>query len=188
MIAVFVLQPTASGFINPKASDKAMNMTLLHLVFTLSLLLDGILAIGRAIVTNQCDAPIYLWSIGATIGKQVTLPRDSIYGEIFHSDPISGGIALRITSVPNGLTTPNASQLIFAYNIDDTSVLYDLSSLFGDGFAGRTLRIQPSDAACKSIEWYNGRTPAGNQAKRCQKEASLELTFCTGHCLPSWCK
>nr|GFD12403.1 hypothetical protein [Tanacetum cinerariifolium] len=92
------------------------------------------------------------------------------------------------TSTPGGIFTPNASQLVFAFNIDNSSVWYDMSSLFGDGFAGRTLRIQPSDEACESIGWYDGRTPAGSQVKKCQKETNLELTFCTGHCLPSWCK
>lgn len=148
----------------------------------------SVLAVGRAIVTNQCDAPIYLWSVGSTISNQTILPADSSYGERFHSDPISGGIALKISSSPGGLFTPDASQLIFAYNIDDTLVWYDMSSLFGDGFAGRTLRIQPRDEECDSIVWYDGRTPAGSQVKKCHREATLELTFCTGHCLPSWCK
>lgn len=146
------------------------------------------LAIGRAIVTNQCDDTIYLWSVGSSTGPQIVLPKDSSYGETFTSDPQSGGISLKITSTPGGLFTPNASQLIFAYNIDDKDVWYDMSSLFGNGFSGRTLRIQPSDEACGSIVWHDGRTPAGSKTKRCQRETNLELTFCTGHCLPSWCE
>lgn len=161
---------------------------LLSNFLALSSLATCVLAIGRAIVTNQCDTPIYLWSVGRSASDQIVLPKDSTYGETFHSDPMSGGIALKITSVPDGLTTPNASRLIFAYNVDNTSVWYDLNSLFGNGFAGRTLRIQPSDDACESIGWYDGRTPAGSHVKKCQKETNLELTFCTGHCLPSWCK
>ncbi|XPS68883.1 hypothetical protein M3J09_001162 [Ascochyta lentis] len=160
------------------------------MLFFKSLLLasifNSVYAIGRAIVTNQCDAPIYLWSVGGSVSPQTILPKDSSYGEVFTSDPFSGGIALKVTSTPGGIFTPNASQLIFAYNLDDTDVWYDMSSIFGDGFAGRTLRIQPSDDACGSIGWYDGRTPAGSQVKRCQRETNLELTFCTGHCLPSW--
>lgn len=155
---------------------------------TLAFLATSVLAFGRAIVTNQCDAPIYLRSVGSTISNQTTLPKDSSYGELFHTDSAAGGIALKVTSTPGGLFTPNASQLIFAYNIDDNYVWYDMSSLFGEGFAGRTLKIQPSDEACDSIAWYDGTTPAGSQVKKCQKETNLELTFCTGHCLPSWCK
>lgn len=157
-------------------------------VFALVSLTCSVLAVGRAIVTNQCDAPIYLWSVGSSISPQTILPKDSSYGEVFTSDPQSGGIALKITSSPGGLFTPNASQLIFAYNIDDTDVWYDMSSIFGDGFSGWTLKIQPSDEACESISWYDGRTPAGSQVQRCQRDTNLELTFCTGHCLPSWCR
>ncbi len=147
-----------------------------------------VLAVGRAIVTNQCDAPIYLWSVGSSISNRTVLSKDSTYGEKFHSDFKSGGIALKITSTPDGLTTPNASQLIFAYNVDASFVWYDLSSLFGDGFAGSTLRVQPSNDACDTISWHDGKTPAGSQVRKCEKETNLELTFCTGHCLPSWCK
>jgi hypothetical protein len=161
---------------------------LLSSLLTIVSLTTTVCATGRAIITNQCDAPIYLWSVGGSISPQTILPKDSSYGEVFTSDPISGGIALKITSTPGGLFTPNASQLIFAYNIDDTDVWYDMNSLFGDGFAGRTLKVQPSDSGCESISWYDGRTPAGSQVKKCQKETNLELTFCTGHCLPSWCK
>jgi|SRR5690242_3301660 len=156
-------------------------------VFVLSTLTTGVLAVGRAIVTNQCDTPIYLWSVSGTTSNQTVLPKDTTYGEKFHLDPVSGGIALKITSTPNGLFKPNASQLVFAYNVDDSFVWYDLNSLFGDGFSGRTLRIQPSVEACDGIVWHDGRTPAGSQVKKCQKDTDLELTFCTGHCLPSWC-
>ena len=148
----------------------------------------SVLAVGRAIVTNQCDAPIYLWSVGGSVSPQTILPKDSSYSEVFTSDPQSGGIALKVTSTPDGLFTPNASQLIFAYNIDNTNVWYDMSSIFGDAFSGRTLKIQPSDESCDSINWYDGRMPAGSQGKNCQREADLTLSFCTGHCLPSWCK
>ncbi|KAF9701514.1 hypothetical protein EKO04_000996 [Ascochyta lentis] len=96
------------------------------MLFFKSLLLasifNSVYAIGRAIVTNQCDAPIYLWSVGGSVSPQTILPKDSSYGEVFTSDPFSGGIALKVTSTPGGIFTPNASQLIFAYNLDDTDV------------------------------------------------------------------
>ncbi|KAL5115339.1 hypothetical protein ACEQ8H_006784 [Pleosporales sp. CAS-2024a] len=120
-------------------------------------------ALGRAIVTNQCDAPIYLWSVGSTISNATTLPKDSSYSETFHTDPVSGGVALKITAAENGLWTANASQTIFAYALDasQSTVWYDLSDLFGDGFAGRTLKVTPSDGACEAIVWGAGRMPAG---------------------------
>jgi hypothetical protein len=138
-------------------------------------------ALGRAIVTNQCDEPIYLWSVGGTVGEQTTLTKDTSYREVFHTDPVSGGIALKVTSVEGGLFKPNTTQINFAYSLDGNQIWYDMSSVFGDGFAGRTLKITPSDSSCESIPWAYGKQPAGSQTKVCQAETNLELTFCTGH-------
>lgn len=144
--------------------------------------------IGRAIVTNQCDAPLYLWSVGSSIGPQVKIGKDASYSEAFRRDPVSGGIALKITSVEQGLFMPNVSQTIFSYNLDGAKIWYDLSDVFGDGFFGRTMQVKPSDAGCQTISWPYGKPPAGSQVKVCQSGTNLELSFCTGRCLPAWSK
>jgi hypothetical protein len=113
-------------------------------------------ALGRAIVTNQCDTPIYLWSVSSTISPQQTITKDTSYSEVFHTDPASGGIALKISPVENGLFMPNVSQTIFAYSLDAGTVWYDMSDMFGDGFAGRTLKVTPTDPACESITCCTG--------------------------------
>jgi hypothetical protein len=138
-------------------------------------------AVGRAIVTNQCDEPIYLWSVGGSVSQQNTIPKDSSYSEVFHVDPASGGIALKVTSVENGLFKANVTQINFAYSLDSNQVWFDMSSVFGDGFAGRTIKITPTDSSCESIAWGMGKQPAGSQVKTCQANTDLELTFCTGH-------
>lgn len=148
----------------------------------------SVVALGRAIITNQCDEPVYLWSVGSTVSNQTALPKDSSYAEIFHSDPESGGISIKVTSTPDGIFQNGTSQLVFAYSIDSSTVWYNMTSVFGDGFAGRTLRVQPSDEKCEPISWYDGRAPKDDQIKSCEKGTNLELTFCTGHCLPSWCE
>ncbi|KAL6705715.1 hypothetical protein ACN47E_006504 [Coniothyrium glycines] len=155
---------------------------------TLALLsvIAGVQAVGRAIVTNQCDEPIYLWSVGGGIGAQQTITKDTSYSEPLHRDAASGGIALKMTGVANGLFKPNVSQTIFAYNLDAELVWYDMSDMFGDGFAGRSLSITPTDPSCASITWPAGKQPAGSQVRDCQANTDLELTFCTNHCLPSW--
>jgi hypothetical protein len=145
-------------------------------------------AVGRAIVKNQCDGTIYLWSVGGSIGNQVTIGKDQSYSEVFHRDPASGGIALKITALENGIFQPNVSQTIFSYNLDGNTIWYDLSDVFGDGFYGRTLTIKPTDTSCASISWPWGTPPAGSQVKNCQANTDLELSFCTGRCLPSWSK
>jgi hypothetical protein len=145
-------------------------------------------AIGRAIVTNQCDQPIYLWSVGGSVGQQVTIDRDSSYSETFRSDPASGGIALKIAAVEGGLLRPNASQTIFAFNLDTADVWYDMNNIFGNAFIGRKISITPTDTSCQDIVWGDGKPPAGSQVKKCQANTDLEMTFCTGRCLPAWCK
>lgn len=149
-------------------------------IATLSLV-AGAQAIGRAIVTNQCDEPIYLWSVGGSISPQNTIIKDTSYSETFRHDPVSGGIALKISPVEGGIFKPNVSQTIFAYNLDVNQVWYDMSDIFGDGFAGRTMKVTPTDSSCASITWGTGKPPAGSQVKNCQAETDLELTFCTGH-------
>lgn len=148
----------------------------------------GVQAVGRAIVTNQCDEPIYLWSVGGSISAQNTITKDTSYSETFRRDPVSGGIALKISPIEGGIFKPNVSQTIFAYNLDVDKIWYDMSDIFGDGFAGRTMTVKPTDSSCESISWGWGKPPAGSQVKNCQANTDLELTFCTNHCLPSWCK
>ena len=58
-------------------SKKTFNMLLNAL--TLVSLIAGAQALGRAIVTNQCDAPIYLWSVGGSIGDQKVIAKDQSY-------------------------------------------------------------------------------------------------------------
>lgn len=82
----------------------------------------GAHAVGRAIVTNQCDEPIYLWSVGGSIGTQVTITKDTSYSEAFRHDPASGGIALKVSPIESGIFKPNVSQTIFAYNLDANQV------------------------------------------------------------------
>ena len=161
-------------------------MQFLTLALTALSLVVATNAVGRAIVTNQCVEPIYLWSVGGSIGPQRTITKDTSYSETYHKDPASGGIALKITAIENGIFKPNVSQLIFAYNLDPQLVWYDMSAIFGEAFAGRTLKITPTDSSCASIVWGSGRQPAGSQVRNCGSNADLELQFCSGHCLPSW--
>ncbi|EFQ92070.1 hypothetical protein PTT_10904 [Pyrenophora teres f. teres 0-1] len=154
---------------------------------TIVSLIAGAQAVGRAIVTNQCDAPIYLWSVGGSISDQKVITKDQSYSETFTKDPKSGGIALKMTTVEGGIFKPNVSQTIFAYNLDANQIWYDMTDIFGDGFAGRTMTLKPKDPACQSINWYGGKPTGGSQIKNCDASTDLELTFCTNHCLPSWC-
>jgi len=44
-------------------------------------------AAGRAIVTNYCTDPIYLWSVGSSMSDQNIVYPKSSYSEPFRTDP-----------------------------------------------------------------------------------------------------
>ncbi len=158
-------------------------------LITLSLL-GSALAVGSVRVYNICSRPVYIWSVGGSIGPKQTIRQGYSYNETFRRDPQSGGIALKITQVDDGLFKPEVPQTIFSYNLDNDKIWYDLSAVFGDGFVGRRLEIQPSDPACQSILWPEGRPPAGSQVKVCDSQANLTLTLCASPpgCLPNYSK
>ncbi|KAF7116513.1 hypothetical protein CNMCM5793_004801 [Aspergillus hiratsukae] len=72
--------------------------------------------LGHATIHNLCPSPIYLWTVGSTISPQFTLSPNTTYTEGYRRDPSSGGIALKLTRVPNGLYA-SAPQMVFAYNL-----------------------------------------------------------------------
>ncbi|KID93933.1 Blastomyces yeast-phase-specific protein, partial [Metarhizium majus ARSEF 297] len=121
-------------------------------------------AVGNAVVKNNCDFPVTVWSVGREISDPNTIPTGHAYREQFSRDPKSGGRALKT---------------IFAYNLKDGTVWYDLSDVFGDAFAGRKLVEASADASCPRIEWSNGIPPAGSQVKNCRDSADVTLTLCS---------
>ncbi|OOF96754.1 hypothetical protein ASPCADRAFT_206923 [Aspergillus carbonarius ITEM 5010] len=159
----------------------------MHLLSTLTFALLPLLplthAIGSAVVQNNCTYPVYLWSVGGSIGPSQTIASGSSYSETFHRDPTSGGISLKITKTSNGLFD-GSPQTNYAYTLDtDTSsVFYDLSDVFGDPFSGSALSVVPSDSGCGSICWANGVPPAGSQVKSCQQNSNEVLTLCASSC------
>ena len=38
-----------------------------------------------------------------------------------------------------------------------------MSDIFGDGFAGRTMTLKPSESTYQSIDWYVGKPDADSQ-------------------------
>ncbi|PGH17378.1 hypothetical protein AJ80_04833 [Polytolypa hystricis UAMH7299] len=134
-------------------------------------------AVGSAVVKNNCDFTTYVYSVGSSPGAEHALDPGEAYSEGFHRDPVTGGIALKIFRVPNGISGPNP-QTVFAYNLDDSQIWYDLSDVFGDPFEGHSLTLSPSDEACGVISWEDGKPPAGSQVKVCQSGSDLTLKLC----------
>jgi hypothetical protein len=152
-----------------------------------------ILALGNAVILNSSPHTIYAWSVGAAISaRQVIVPGTSLppypsyinppiptnstgglYLEPLHSDPRSGGIALKLTTTPDGLLDGSPQQ-IFAYNVDGDKVWYDLSSVFGEPFKGS--RIEVTSSTGEAIVWDKGVDIGGNHVK---SAGSGENVWCT---------
>ncbi|EEH38448.1 Bys1 family protein [Paracoccidioides lutzii Pb01] len=135
-------------------------------------------AVGNAIVINKCTFPAFLNSVGSQIGPEKYLaPNGGRYSEPFRRDPQSGGIALKITRESGGLVK-GAPQTIYAYNLNNNLIWYDLSNVFGNPFEPKALRLSPLDNRCPTIFWPNGVPPAGSQTRNCQPNSDVTLTLC----------
>ncbi|KAL4873078.1 hypothetical protein BDV12DRAFT_116384 [Aspergillus spectabilis] len=129
---------------------------------------------GHALVANRCEIPLYLWSVGENISQQAIIESGQVYSEIFRRDPKTGGIAIKITTVKDGLYT-SAPQTVFAYNLVNDLVWYDLSDVFGDPFQGEIVSLLPSEP---TISWDDGVPPSGSQVRVQDARTDLVLTVC----------
>src|SRR3569833_3256137 len=69
---------------------------------------------GNARISNNCDFAVTAWSVGSGISGPYTLAaHGGSYSEQFRKDPVTGGIALKITKDHNGLYN-GSPQTIFA--------------------------------------------------------------------------
>ncbi|GAO18939.1 uncharacterized protein UV8b_03367 [Ustilaginoidea virens] len=140
-------------------------------------------AVGHAYVYNNCDFGVTLWSVGSNIAPSNYLDSRSNYFETFTVDPTTGGRALKITREPDGLFTAKP-QTVFAYNLRDGAVWYDLNDVYGDPFAGHKLLLRSADRSCPSIVWPQGIPPGGSQVKNCRDGADVILTLCAERPIP----
>ncbi|KJZ75281.1 hypothetical protein HIM_05207 [Hirsutella minnesotensis 3608] len=134
-------------------------------------------AVGSARVVNKCPFQVTTWSVGSTISNPTTLVTGGVYSEPFTQDPRSGGRAIKITIDRDGLYT-GKPQTIFAYNLLDGRVWYDLTSVFGNALEGYRVVAKSRDVACEAIAWEDGISPAGSQVKNCQDRSDVTLTLC----------
>jgi hypothetical protein len=130
--------------------------------------------LGRAIIVNHCKIPVYIWSVGTVIRNPAALLPGNRYGETFRQDHTAGGIAIKISTEENGLYD-SAPLTVFAYNINNQSVWYDLSDVFGDPFNGQPVVLSPAEPP---IDWANGIPPSGSQVRVQDVSEDLLLTLC----------
>lgn len=138
--------------------------------------------LGHAIVKNNCQFPVYLWSVGTNVQPVQTLEPNTSYRELFREDSNTGGIALKISTEIDGLYT-SAPQMVFAYNLsyfrrrgdNGEKVWYDLSDVFGDPFEGFPVSLTPAEPA---IHWAEGVPPGGSQVRVVSSRMDLILSLC----------
>lgn len=133
-------------------------------------------SIGLASIVNNCNETVHVWSVGQDIAGPFNLNRGGMYAEQFTRDPVTGGKALKLTLMPNGIFN-SSPQTVFAYNLDGTGrIWYDLSDVFGDAFVGRKLVVASADPSCPTIIFPNGVSPGGSHVKVCP-DASKDVTL-----------
>ena len=131
----------------------------------------------QAIVVNHCAFPVYLWSVGQAISSEHNISSNGSYAEVFHIDPVTGGIAIKVTRDPQGLYD-GAAQLLFQYSLAGSTVWYNVADVSGDPFAGKRVAVVPNEESCPSIVWSDGVPPASEQIASCNSAANLVLTLC----------
>ncbi|KAF7713056.1 Uncharacterized protein PECH_008499 [Penicillium ucsense] len=131
-------------------------------------------SVGKAIIQNHCDTPVYVWSVGSTTPAPVEVSPGSEYSESYRLDHSSGGVALKVSTEEDGLYN-SAPMTIFAYNLNGEQVWYDLSDVFGDAFKGHPVQLTPAEPA---IYWADGVRPAGSQVRVQNASDDLTLTLC----------
>ena len=158
-------------------------------ILTLVALASSVSAVGNAIIKNNGKAPFYVWSVGDSVGpKQTVAPGKLLvrhvnpspltipggkYTEALHTADKAGGIALKITTVNDGLYT-GAAQQIFAYTLDGANVWYDLSDVFGEPFKGHRLTVSAPGGG--TIDWPAGTNPGGSQVKVAPSTGDVTFT------------
>jgi len=135
-------------------------------------------AAGSARIINHCPFSVTVWSVGSSVSGPVTVAANTgTYAEPFVRDPVTGGKALKVTLAADGLYT-GAPQLNYAYSLDGDKIWYDLSSVFGDAFAGKKLVVASAETTCPQIVWPNGSSPGGSQVKVCTSSRDVALVLC----------
>jgi hypothetical protein len=112
--------------------------------------------------------------VGSNVRPQATILPLGRYSETYRHDKESGGVALKISAVHDGLYS-SSPMTVFAYNLASGRVWYDLSDLFGDPFSGYPVVLQPSEP---EIFWQDGIPPSGSMVRVQNASVDLILTVC----------
>ncbi|KAF2866996.1 hypothetical protein BDV95DRAFT_503814 [Massariosphaeria phaeospora] len=125
------------------------------------------------IVKNHCDFPVWVTQVTSQ-GQGATVQIAASSGK--WSEPQAGaGVAIKITTTADGLYTA-APVLHLSYSSSASSIYYDLNSIYGYSFSGKTLRLHGSEAAAPEVVWSEEPiAPPNTKAYIGQTNLVLEL-------------
>lgn len=131
-------------------------------------------AAGQASIVNNCDFPVYLWSVG---DGEATERGAFNPGKTWTEDYEEGTREIKISQMEDGISNGN-TQSGLVYAVNDGEVSYDLYHVLGTFFSSLTVETdkEGDSEECDSIVWEDG--PKGTSKKTCSSDASVTLTLC----------
>lgn len=144
-------------------------------------------ALGTASIQNNCDFPVYVWSVSNIQGPMQTLASNGgSYEEQYRLNPAGGGVSIKVATAPT-LAGPITQ---FEYTLLST-LWFDISNVNGSPFFdhGITVRAKPAVSACRPITCEPGST-CGTQiynepdddyaVSACEPDQDLIMVLCSG--------
>jgi hypothetical protein len=133
------------------------------------------LAQARAIVSNHCPYPVYVWSVPQVLSSSHTdnvslKPRGQYQEPWRHGSSMNPGVAIKVSTKFDGINY-SADEIDFAYVVDgskDNYVWVDLSPVRGDAFK--------DNLAFHSCHGQFGS--ANVQTQKCDVTDDVELVLC----------
>lgn len=113
------------------------------------------LALGAsAIIQNDCDFPVYLWSVSDTSSGMIPLLNSStVYKETYRNKADGGGISIKLAKKnDNGQLTNDIEQLQVEYTVGWANlVYYDLSLVNGNPMSGSAYSLTALGSNCPNV-------------------------------------
>ena len=130
-------------------------------------------AAGQASVQNNCDFPVYIWSVA--VGNETTERGEFQPGKSWTEDYGEGTRELKIAQVEDALEGGDP-QSSLVYTVAEGYVRYSLTHVLGTFFADLKAEGDSDEESCEAIIWENG--PKGGLQSYCSSDASVTLTLC----------
>ncbi|KAK5955570.1 hypothetical protein OHC33_003211 [Knufia fluminis] len=149
-------------------------------------LVPSILAVGSAVVVNNCGSDVYFASVGQSAHSDMALMKGG-YSEPFTKDNV--GISIKLSPSMTGAVTQ------FEYTwVKGQNVAYDISNIDGNPFSAGGMSLVPSMEgaegfpSCVTVNCPAGQDkcdaaynlPDDVRTKVCPEDSVLTFTLCTG--------